>query len=601
MKLSKLVFVISVFVASIVFVVPIASKSFFGNPVFDDVFGDGLCGVPVLRAGRVMPMSSAAADVLKAISGKIKAKVDGHSVSATEWLWLLNSSPEKMNTQPFLRTDNRDLQKLLKAKGRYVSYASVVENYKQLYDSAMSEKADAYSKSCEELLNAFVVYALASDSICVQFPEVKSHTQGIELWNQSILEASKEINLAREQKREPNSEKLILASNLLTILREDVAYEQHYKDILVNAVFERDSGGFSTPAQTLLEKKTNTNLVELAKIADLLAQNKKVSKADVKKLFEPMQKLADVSLFRVSVENIFNAINPFFVGLILYALAFVALLVSLKFNVFKVAGNVFLICGIVVHTLAIVARMYIQMRPPVTNLYSSVVFTGVVAAVFGLYVFWHRRVFLAGISGAFVGMLSLVVAINLPYSGDTLGMMRAVLNSNFWLTSHVMTIMIGYCGVFLAGFMASFRLVSNAFSKENFGIATTQTADSVYAILKISLLFTFVGTMLGGVWADMSWGRFWGWDPKENGALMIVLWTAAVLHWRLLRVGNDRYFLALTALGNVVVAWAWFGVNLLGIGLHSYGFISGGWLWFFIFIILQILVAPFAFLVYKDR
>ncbi len=601
MKNSKLVFVLSVVIALIIVAMPISIKCVFGNPVFDDVFGDGLCKIPVSRAGRVMPMSSAAADVLKSVSGKISVKIDGKKVSATEWLWLLNSSPEKMNFQKVLRTDNRDLQKLLKAEGRYVSYASVVENYKKLYDCAVAENPDAYSKSCEELLNAAVAYALASDCICVQFPEVKSRVQGIELWNKAVVEATKEITSARKQKREPDTSKLVLASNMLTILREDVSYEMQYKDVLVNAVFESASDSFSTPAQVLLEKKDNSNMIALAKVADALAKNQKISKVDFMQLCEGMQKSGKINFFRVSVENFVNASNPFFVGLILYAVAFVALLVSQKFDVLKISGSVFLISGVLVHSIAIVARMYIQMRPPVTNLYSSVVFTGVVAAALGVYMLWQKRAFLAGVSGAFVGMLSLVVAVNLPYSGDTMGMMRAVLNSNFWLTSHVVTIMIGYCGVFLAGFMASFRLVANAFAKGNFGLLTTQTAESVYAILKISLLFTFVGTMLGGVWADMSWGRFWGWDPKENGALMIVLWTAAVMHFRLLRVGNDRYFLALVSLGNVVTAWAWFGVNLLGIGLHSYGFISGGWLWFFIFIILQILVAPFAFLVYKSR
>lgn len=102
--------------------------------------------------------------------------------------------------------------------------------------------------------------------------------------------------------------------------------------------------------------------------------------------------------------------------------------------------------------------------------------------------------------------------------------------------------------------------------------------------------------MLGGIWADMSWGRFWGWDPKENGALMIVLWCAAAIHARIMGVVGDRIFLALAAFGNIIAAWAWFGVNLMGVGLHAYGFIDGGWLWFFIFVILQASVIPLAFL-----
>jgi cytochrome c assembly protein len=84
-----------------------------------------------------------------------------------------------------------------------------------------------------------------------------------------------------------------------------------------------------------------------------------------------------------------------------------------------------------------------------------------------------------------------------------------------------------------------------------------------------------VGTVLGGLWADDSWGRFWGWDPKENGALMIVLWNAILLHARWGGLVRDRGIAALSVFGNIVVSWSWFGVNQLGVGLHSYGFTNG--------------------------
>ena len=90
-----------------------------------------------------------------------------------------------------------------------------------------------------------------------------------------------------------------------------------------------------------------------------------------------------------------------------------------------------------------------------------------------------------------------------------------------------------------------------------------------------AIFFSFVGTVLGGLWADDSWGRFWGWDPKENGALMIVLWNALVLHARWDKMVGDRGLAVLALGGNIVTAWSWFGVNQLGIGLHSYGFTSG--------------------------
>ena len=83
-----------------------------------------------------------------------------------------------------------------------------------------------------------------------------------------------------------------------------------------------------------------------------------------------------------------------------------------------------------------------------------------------------------------------------------------------------------------------------------------------------------MGTVLGGIWADQSWGRFWGWDPKENGALIIVLWNALILHARMGGLVRERGIMNLAIVGNIVTAWSWFGVNMLGVGLHSYGFMG---------------------------
>ena len=149
--------------------------------------------------------------------------------------------------------------------------------------------------------------------------------------------------------------------------------------------------------------------------------------------------------------------------------------------------------------------------------------------------------------------------------------------------------------------MAWLRLVANLFSRENFGYLTSQTANGVYAVLCFALVFSFAGTMLGGIWADMSWGRFWGWDPKENGALMVVLWISASIHARSLRLCSDRVFLAMAVVGNIVGVWAWFGVNLMGVGLHSYGFVDGGWVYFFAFVFSQLLIVPLCLIKYKEK
>jgi ABC-type transport system involved in cytochrome c biogenesis permease subunit len=161
---------------------------------------------------------------------------------------------------------------------------------------------------------------------------------------------------------------------------------------------------------------------------------------------------------------------------------------------------------------------------------------------------------------------------------DTLPPLVAVLRSNFWLTTHVITVTLGYASGLLASMIASMWIVGRTCrlgieNREFYRDATKMT----YGILLFSLLFSLVGTVLGGIWANYSWGRFWGWDPKENGALMIVLWTLVILHARLGGYIRDIGLHAMAVIHGAIISFSWFGVNAMGVGLHSYGFIAGIW------------------------
>ena len=116
----------------------------------------------------------------------------------------------------------------------------------------------------------------------------------------------------------------------------------------------------------------------------------------------------------------------------------------------------------------------------------------------------------------------------------------------------------------------------------------------VYGIVCFAMLFSFVGTILGGIWADQSWGRFWGWDPKENGALLIVIWNAIILHARLGGFVRTRGIMAMAIFGNVVFSWSWFGTNMLGIGLHAYGFMDEAFVYLALFAGVNALVIALA-------
>ena len=296
----------------------------------------------------------------------------------------------------------------------------------------------------------------------------------------------------------------------------------------------------------------------------------------------------------VDVEYWFNQVGPFSLASALYVFVFLFTLISWFTRegspLWKAAFGISVI-ALVIHTMGILLRMYIHGRPPVTNLYSSAIFVGwgstLLCVIFEKY--WKNGIGLA--SAALIGFITLIVAHNLAVlSGDTLEMVRAVLDSNFWLATHVIIITFGYSAVFVAGFIAIFFLIKGIFSSD-FDIKDANAANAmVYGITCFAALFSLVGTILGGIWADQSWGRFWGWDPKENGALLIVLWCAIILHVRWGGISKPRGIMILCIFGNIVTAWSWFGTNMLGVGLHSYGFMDSAFIALLAFVISQLVI-----------
>ncbi len=295
---------------------------------------------------------------------------------------------------------------------------------------------------------------------------------------------------------------------------------------------------------------------------------------------------------RARVETRFNSAQPFYSSSILYVLAFLLAVVSwLRWPqaLGRAAFQIILI-AFAVTTLGIVTRMWLEARPPVTNLYSSALFVGWAAV--GLCVILEAifRNAIGSVAAGLIGFATLLIAHHLALGGDTMEMMRAVLDSNFWLATHVVTITIGYSATFLAGFLAIIYVLRGLLTRS----LDARTADTlgrmIYGIVCFATLFSLVGTVLGGIWADQSWGRFWGWDPKENGALMIVIWNAIILHARWGGYVKTRGLAVLAIFGNVVTAWSWFGVNMLGVGLHSYGFMDAAFWWLMAFALSQLLI-----------
>ncbi|MFI5380780.1 MAG: cytochrome c biogenesis protein CcsA [Tepidisphaerales bacterium] len=299
---------------------------------------------------------------------------------------------------------------------------------------------------------------------------------------------------------------------------------------------------------------------------------------------------------KVRFEAFFNHFDPFMAAKELYVFAFLAAAISwlVWTEPLRKAGLTFILFAIGLHTFGLICRMYISGRPPVTNLASSAIFIGWVCAGTALFL---EVLYRNGLGIAVAGVIAwptLFIADQLSLDGDTMKVLMAVLDTNIWLATHVVVITIGYAATFLAGALGCVYIF--------FGLCTPLLDDTwrkrliraIYGVTGFAIIGSFVGTVLGGIWADQSWGRFWGWDPKENGAVIIVLANAILLHARWAGWVKDRGLAALAVCGNIVTAWSWFGTNMLGIGLHSYGFMPGAFVALSLFVFSQLVLIGMA-------
>jgi ABC-type transport system involved in cytochrome c biogenesis permease subunit len=309
-----------------------------------------------------------------------------------------------------------------------------------------------------------------------------------------------------------------------------------------------------------------------------------------------LEKTSASFLRKTDVETRFNAAEPFYKSMNLYMLAFFLAVFSWLRSPDTLSRAAFYLIGLAfaATTAGFLSRMWIGGYAPVTNLYSSALFVGWVAGGLCLALEAIYRNAIGSVAAGMIGFGTLIIAHHLSLTGDTLEMMRAVLDSNFWLATHVITVTAGYGATFLAGFLAIIYIFRGLFTRSLDKTTADTLTRMVYGIVCFATFFSFVGTILGGIWADQSWGRFWGWDPKENGALIIVIWNAVILHARWGGLVKQRGLMALAVFGNIVTGWSWFGTNLLEVGLHSYGFTDNGARTLAIFALAQVFIISLA-------
>jgi len=222
-------------------------------------------------------------------------------------------------------------------------------------------------------------------------------------------------------------------------------------------------------------------------------------------------------------------------------------------------------------------RVWLAGRPPVTNMYESILWVALGTALFALFFSFRYRSPTYLLAAAPVVILALIASDLQPAVLDpAMNPLVPVLRSNFWLTVHVLTVTLSYGAFALATALGHFLVIgairkNTALSNEDPGVM------HLYRSLQIGVLLLATGVILGGVWANYSWGRFWDWDPKETWSLVALLSYLVLFHGRLAGWFTG-YGLAVGSIaGFLTILMAWYGVNfVLGKGLHSYGFGSGG-------------------------
>ncbi|MEM9187273.1 MAG: cytochrome c biogenesis protein CcsA [Planctomycetota bacterium] len=285
-----------------------------------------------------------------------------------------------------------------------------------------------------------------------------------------------------------------------------------------------------------------------------------------------------MSLAKSGFEAFFTRFSPFYYCMIAYLAAFflcVASWVAAPRSLGRAAVAIIAVTFLF-HTFALLGRVYISGRAPVTNLYSSAVFIGWGIVLIGLCVEGIFKMGIGSVLASVFGVATLRIAGLLGVDGDTFAVLVAVLDTNFWLWTHVLCVAMGYVATFAAGGVGIYYLLSCHMLPPPSDKFEKTLARLIYGTVCFGLFFSFVGTVLGGLWGDNSWGRFWGWDPKENGALIIVLWNALILHARWGKMVSGTGLAVLAVIGNLWTTWSWFGVNEMGVGLHAYGGLSDG-------------------------
>jgi ABC-type transport system involved in cytochrome c biogenesis permease subunit len=547
--------------------------------------------LPLAYQGRIKPYDTVARNALQILSGRQEV-IGKKKTPAITWLLDVISGVPAADKHQVFRIENGDLLQTLGLEPRDgLRYSldeirdKLDELDKQVHLAAQQPESEQspYQKAVLLLARNLHLYAMLVESF--RPPEISTDKDQLADSLQKVQQTIAELRASEVPHAVPPRD---FDGRWMPLMEAEM-------ELIRDRVSNQPENPATVSLATLLDAYSRGDATTFNKglfdHRSALADYERSLKAHADELrTSGVAKAEILSQPRIDFEVFYNQASPMYYAAVLYVVAFVLGALSwLGWTEPLRRASTWLICfTLALHTLALVGRIYISGRPPVTNLYSAAVFIGWGGVVLGLVFESLYGLGFGNLVASVIGFLTLIVAHFLSLDGDTFIVLQAVLDTQFWLATHVVCIALGNSTTFVAGFFGIVYILLAHVCNLLDDRQRRELMRMTYGTLCFAIFFSFVGTVLGGLWGDNSWGRFWGWDPKENGALLIVLYNALVLHARWGGMIGGRGLALLTIGGNIVTSWSLFGVNALGVGLHSYGFDRSTTMWLLTFDMAQI-------------
>ncbi len=566
--------------------------------------------LPVQDGGRVKPLGTYAGFSMLSLHGARKMEIigkDGQKVTLKPLAWMLDCMfrPELADQLPTFRVDNSEVLDAvgIKSKGRRdrysysdikpgldklrelsVSYEQIQrQDPKQLKPVESQTLALAYNVRTYEFLTGYMNFARNG------LLPASASKEGKILPVSEVMQAAPKIRAelqAAAQGKQASSE-----VQTITVLIEQAANSAKFGLNLFPSSNPDDKEWLSAGDRifhifTGMTREPEQSIKDIKLLEDV-SQSLKGGQAAFREKFSAWESsVVERAKARGEYRSIPLEADYFKKNWFIYALVWF-LFAVLSSAVMFFAGRtkagriahwttvVTLCLGLVYMIIPIVKRSIIMQRPPVGNLYDTIIFICAALVAFGLLVEWMtRKRFVLGITPIVAAFLIVLARrFEVGEGKDHLDPLVAVLRSNYWLTIHVITITLGYAAGLITALLSIVYVMMRTLGLDGGDASLRRSMTrAVYGCVCLTLTLSLIGTVLGGVWANDSWGRFWGWDPKENGALMIVLWSLAILHARLGGYIKEWGLHLCSIFGAMVVGFSWWHVNFLNVGLHNYGF-----------------------------